>query len=270
MKKSLNIFCIWLIATFITICVRVPLAYPFDNQKKSVKEAPRNSQAFVSESVPRINYSKKKESPPFSDHSIRREKFFSPIIQRVSLRYNIDPALVRAIIMAESQYNPKAVSVKGAMGLMQLMPVTAKYLGVDDLFNPEQNIDAGVRHFKWMLKQFDGDVTLALAAYNAGSKVVKRYKDIPPFKETKRYLKKVMRYYERYKDAGIEASAERSRLRQPVIDGQASAVVRKLWRDKSPRQVVHIAKRSTKFKRNNSRHRDGGQARHPAKKTDGY
>ena len=79
------------------------------------------------------------------------------------------------------------------------MPVTARSLGVNDIFNPEQNIHAGVRHFKFLLKQFDGDIKLALAAYNAGSKSVRRYKDIPPFKDTKRYLIKVFRYWEFYK-----------------------------------------------------------------------
>ena len=104
--------------------------------------------------------------------------------------------------MAESEYNPNAISVKGAKGLMQLMPVTARVLGVDDVFNPEQNIHAGVRHFKFLLEQFEGDVALALAAYNAGTRHVRRYNDIPPFKDTKRYLKQVFRYYEFYKEKG--------------------------------------------------------------------
>jgi soluble lytic murein transglycosylase-like protein len=117
----------------------------------------------------------------------------------VAKNYDVDPALVRAIIMAESSYNPRAVSKKGARGLMQLMPKTAEYLGVEDSFNPEHNIDAGVRYFKKLLGQFNGDVKLALAAYNAGSRRVREYKGIPPFKATQHYVKKVFKYHQHYK-----------------------------------------------------------------------
>jgi soluble lytic murein transglycosylase-like protein len=199
---SLKALFIWLLFVFFIISGYVPLTYPFDKPEQSVQEAPRSSQALVPETAPDTEPSDKKESPPFSAPSVKGEQSFLPIIQRVSLRYDIDPALVRAIIMVESKYNPNAISVKGAKGLMQLMPVTAKYLGVDDVFNPKQNIHAGVRHFKFLLNQFHMDVKLALAAYNAGSRPVKRYKDIPPFKETKRYIKKVFRYYKFYKEGG--------------------------------------------------------------------
>ena len=199
MKSSLNTLIIWLLGAFIIISGYAPLTYPFGKPEKSVQEASGSSQAFIPETVPDTNSSEKRESPPFSDRSVKGERLFLPIIQRAALRYDIDPALVKAIIIAESDYNPNAISVKGAKGLMQLMPVTASFLGVDDVFNPEQNIHAGVRHFKFLLKQFDGDVKLALAAYNAGSRHVKRYNAVPPFKETKRYLKKVFRYYELYK-----------------------------------------------------------------------
>lgn len=144
----------------------------------------------------------KKDNLSLSDRSIKGEISLRPIIQKAASRHDIDPALVKAIIMAESDYNPRAVSKKGARGLMQLMPLTARSLGVNDLFDPEQNIHAGVRYFKSLMKQFDGDVKLALAAYNAGSRHVKRYKGIPPFKDTKRYLKKVYKYYEFYKNRG--------------------------------------------------------------------
>jgi soluble lytic murein transglycosylase-like protein len=99
--------------------------------------------------------------------------------------------------MAESGYNPKAVSKRGAKGLMQLMPITAKSLGVEDVFDPEHNISAGVGYFKKMLNLFDGDVKLAL---NAGSKKVRKYKGIPPFRATKIYIKKVFKYYELFKE----------------------------------------------------------------------
>lgn len=129
-----------------------------------------------------------------------KDKLFNPIIIEVADRHEMDPALIKAIIMAESGHNPKAVSKRGAKGLMQLMPITAKSLGVEDVFDPERNIKAGVVYFKKLLSQFDGDVKLALAAYNAGSRKVRKYKGIPPFKATRIYIRKVFKYYELYKE----------------------------------------------------------------------
>lgn len=123
-----------------------------------------------------------------------------PLILQAANRYEIDPALVNAIIMAESGYNHMAISKRGARGLMQLMPATAEALGVEDSFNPEQNIDGGVRYFKQLVNQFDGNLKLALAAYNAGSKNVRLYQGIPPFKATHFYIKKVFKYYRIYKE----------------------------------------------------------------------
>ena len=129
----------------------------------------------------------------------KKKHRFQPIILKAAERYQVDPAIIKAIIMAESSFNPKAVSRKGARGLMQLMPRTAKYLGVKDSFNPLHNIDAGVRYFKTLLDRYDCDVELALAAYNAGSRNVRKYGGVPPFKATKFYIEKVLRYYEVYK-----------------------------------------------------------------------
>jgi soluble lytic murein transglycosylase-like protein len=135
-------------------------------------------------------------------HKIERR--FHPIILQQAIRHKVDPALVKAIIMAESGYNPNAISKKGAQGLMQLMPSTAEALGVEDAFNPEQNISGGVRYFKQLVNRFDGDVKLALAAYNAGSKIVRHYQGVPPFKSTHYYIEKVFEYYELYKDQMTE------------------------------------------------------------------
>ena len=135
----------------------------------------------------------------------KKEILFGSIIQRAAERHQVDEALVKAIIMAESGYNPKAISKMGARGLMQLMPKTAKALGVEDSFNPEDNVDAGVAYFKRLLTRFDGDITLALAAYNAGSRKVLKYQGVPPFKETECYIKKVFRYYQVYRE---QADAE--------------------------------------------------------------
>jgi len=127
------------------------------------------------------------------------DPLFRSIIQEASDLYEVEPELIQAIIMAESSYNPRAVSKRGARGLMQLMPTTAKSLGVEDSFNPEHNIHGGVKYFKRLLDRFDGDTGMALAAYNAGSKKVRKYKGIPPFKATRHYIKRVFSYYNRYK-----------------------------------------------------------------------
>jgi soluble lytic murein transglycosylase-like protein len=140
------------------------------------------------------------EYKPMSVFGKKGEHLLHPIILQTANRYKMDPALVNAIIMAESAYNPRAVSKKGARGLMQLMPATAADLGVKDSFNPEQNLDGGVRYFKQLVFRFDGDVKLALAAYNAGSRKVRLYQGVPPFKATKHYIKKVFLYYQIYKD----------------------------------------------------------------------
>jgi len=130
----------------------------------------------------------------------KAERLLHSIVIQAAGRYQIDPALVKAIIMAESGYNTRATSKRGAKGLMQLMPATAQALGVEDIFNPKQNISGGVRYFKKLVTQFNGDVELALAAYNAGSRNVRHYQGIPPFKATQYYIKKVFKYYQIYKD----------------------------------------------------------------------
>jgi len=130
----------------------------------------------------------------------KAEHLYHMFIIQTASHYQIDPALIKAIIMAESGYNTKAISKKGAKGLMQLMPETAQSLGVEDIFNPHQNITGGVRYFKQMVKRFNGDVKLALAAYNAGSRNVRNYNGIPPFKATRTYIKKVFMYYQIYKN----------------------------------------------------------------------
>lgn len=125
---------------------------------------------------------------------------FHPLITMVASRHQVDAALIKAIIMAESRYNPRAISKRGAKGLMQLMPCTAKAFGVEDSFNPLQNINGGVRYFKKLIKLFNGDIMLALAAYNAGITRVKKHNGIPPFKETRNYINAVLRYYRYYRE----------------------------------------------------------------------
>ncbi|UCG08054.1 MAG: lytic transglycosylase domain-containing protein [Desulfobacterales bacterium] len=125
---------------------------------------------------------------------------YDDLISEASKRYGISFSLLKAIIKAESDFDPQAVSKKGAMGLMQIMPQNFKLLGLNDPFDPTQNIDAGARYFKQLYDRFGGKLALSLAAYNAGPTVVDRYKTIPPYEETEEYVRRVLKYYYNYKN----------------------------------------------------------------------
>lgn len=116
---------------------------------------------------------------------------YAPMIESAARRYDLHPALLTSMAEVESAFNPRAVSPKGAMGLMQLMPATAKRFGVQDAFDVVQNVNAGAQYMDWLLDRF-GQADLALAGYNAGEGVVDRYKDVPPYPETKNYVAKVL------------------------------------------------------------------------------
>ena len=121
---------------------------------------------------------------------------FSTALSRISSEHGVPPRLVQAIIQVESEGNPRAVSRKGAMGLMQLMPSVLEAYQVEDPFDPLANVEAGVRHLKYLLQEFSGNLSLALAAYNAGPGTVRKYGGIPPFPETHKYLFRVLREYQ--------------------------------------------------------------------------
>ena len=127
-----------------------------------------------------------------------RRKAFDPIIADAAQRNRVDPALVKAVIRAESDFVPFARSPKGALGLMQLMPATARLHNVWSVFEPKDNIEGGVRHLRLLLDQYNGNVKLALAAYNAGDGAVERHGGIPPYPETIEYLARVLRFREQY------------------------------------------------------------------------
>jgi len=116
-------------------------------------------------------------------------------IEQAAARHNVDPNLVRAVVKVESNFNPNAVSRKGAMGLMQLMPSTARQLNVKNPFDPEQNVDAGVRHLKQLLESYGGDIKLTLAAYNAGAGAVARSSGVPRYAETQNYVRRITNLY---------------------------------------------------------------------------
>jgi soluble lytic murein transglycosylase len=127
-------------------------------------------------------------------------KKYDDIIADASQQYGVSFPLLKAIIKAESGFDPRAISQKGAKGLMQIMPENFKPLGIKDPFDPSQNIHAGARYFKQMYDRFQGKLALSLAAYNAGPTAVERYKTIPPYEETEEYVKRVLKFYYNYKN----------------------------------------------------------------------
>jgi hypothetical protein len=134
--------------------------------------------------------------------SIRREFFaeeipYGALIYEKARKYDVDPALVAAVIEQESRFKPRARSHVGARGLMQLMPRTGKWMGAKNLYDPEQNVDAGVKYIKYLNKRFNGDLKKTIAAYNGGEGNVMRYRGVPPFRETRQYVKKVMKNYDK-------------------------------------------------------------------------
>ena len=124
---------------------------------------------------------------------------YDHLITKASEKYSVDPALIKAVIKAESNFNHRAVSKKGARGLMQLMPATASSLRVQDSFHPESNIEGGVRYLRYLLNYFSGNLHLALAAYNAGENAAIRYGGIPPYPETQIYVRRVLSYLDKFR-----------------------------------------------------------------------
>jgi len=177
--------------------------------RQAAQEVDRLMALPVDRQTPRV----KVGSQPVVLSAISQERQLSPeevdkAIDAAARRHGVDPNLVRAVVKVESNYNPRAVSRKGAMGLMQLMPYTAKSLNVGNAFDPNQNVDAGVRHLKQLLESYNGNVELSLAAYNAGSGAVSRSRGIPPYRETRDYVKKIT---DIYWNSGFKAKVQETR-----------------------------------------------------------
>lgn len=139
-----------------------------------------------------------RERPKFSPSPYDTRKFDS-LITAAAEKHGVSFSLLKAMIKVESDYNPRAVSRKGAKGLMQIMPETSKALNIQNVFDPWENIMGGARYFMQLFRRFEGKLPLALAAYNAGPSVVDQYRRIPPYRETEEYVKKVMQYYYAFK-----------------------------------------------------------------------
>ncbi|MDY0268863.1 transglycosylase SLT domain-containing protein [Trichloromonas sp.] len=141
------------------------------------------------------------KSPGASVNLTNLTKHYDGLVKQYASAYNLDEALVHAVIKVESNYNSNALSSKGAQGLMQLIPETASDMNVLNPFNPEENIRGGSRYLRLMLDQFNGNTDLALAAYNAGPNAVLRYQGIPPYEETRNYVQKVKKYFEYFRQS---------------------------------------------------------------------
>lgn len=144
--------------------------------------------------VTKVNASIYTQQAKYTDNLTPRQKI-QDIVSRMSKKHGVDEKLVNALIKQESGFNPNAKSKVGAMGLMQLMPSTAKGLGVTNPLDPEQNVEGGVKYLKSMLNKYNGNIILALAAYNAGPGAVDKYDGVPPYKETQNYVKSILANY---------------------------------------------------------------------------
>jgi hypothetical protein len=179
-----------------------PVPAPSANALKAARSAAAEVHQFVSaQPVTRVDLESNgpvKVDPNYKQLAQGRVVTSAAIdkaIQDAAAKHNVDPNLVRALVKVESNFNPSAVSRKGAMGLMQLMPATARELKVSNPFDPAQNVDAGVRHLKGLLNNFNGDVSLSLAAYNAGQGAVQRNRGVPPYAETRNYVRRITSLY---------------------------------------------------------------------------
>ena len=193
------------------------------------------SVAVASRSVPEKVISPAPPPPPAVPNSEPETgATVNALVSSIARRHNVEPSLVDSVIRVESNYNPNAVSPKGATGLMQLIPSTAKRFGVSNTFHPAQNIEGGVRYLKYLMQLYGGDERLALAAYNAGEGAVAKYKGIPPYPETQNYVYQVGKKLGQSRVAEKKAQAAspetKPEIRAPVIEKTVDAEGREYFR----------------------------------------
>lgn len=149
--------------------------------------------------------------------SKNNQKYITGLIDDAAAHHRMDPDLIRAIVEVESHYNPRAVSSRGAMGLMQLIPPTARRFGVSNVFDPVENLDGGIRYLKYLMGMFNGNLELSLAAYNAGENAVSRSGGVPPIAETRNYLRKINGIYPLRRAQNRINAAERAREARIIV-----------------------------------------------------
>jgi len=196
--------------------------YEETDGKIVLTDRPRNSKLIASISPDTVEADSSRKAARSNTASKKNTRYFTrygSIIKKTASKYRLDHKLVSAVIQVESQFNPMAVSKSGAKGLMQLMPSTARQLGVIDPHDPSQNIEGGTKYLRYLIERFKGDVTLALAAYNSGPLNVDKYGKVPPFKETKKYIKKIYTIYKGNKRVNLSATNGITIRRVTMDDG---------------------------------------------------
>ncbi len=177
--------------------------YQHSNGSRLITDHPRSESGYQLLKVYGIDESGWATRAPASRRLRPVRSKYDPLIHTTATRFGVDAALVKAVVHVESGFDPYAVSAKGASGLMQLMPGTASRYGVNSVFDPRENVAAGVRYLRDLLSEFDGDTRLALAGYNAGENVVAKYRGVPPYPETRGYITRVLSLYQQYRSSPL-------------------------------------------------------------------